>query len=185
MPKIARPGVINQVGTLQRLVFGEYSGQKSARAEALLAALLKAGIQAELSGDIRRTLWEKYTFLVGLSGTTATMRMSIGPVRENVQTRAFLFELMKETVAVGRALGVALPENYAEERLTFADSVPATMDSSLHHDLKNGNPLEVEWLAGGVVQLGQKAGVPTPCNRAVWDMLALHAQGKLGNKGKQ
>ena len=175
---IARPGVIHQVGTLQRLVFGEYDGKKSARAEALLAMLLRAGIQAELSDDIRRTLWEKYTFLVGLSGATASMRTTIGPVRENAQTRAFLYDLMKETVAVGRALGVALAENYADDRLKFADSVPGTMDSSLHHDLKNGNRLEVEWLAGGVVQLGKKAGVPTPCNRAVWDVLALQAQGK-------
>jgi 2-dehydropantoate 2-reductase len=99
---IARPGVINQVGTLQRLVFGEYDGKKSARVEALLAALLKAGIQAEISDDIRRTLWEKYTFLVGLSGATASMRTTIGPVRENAQTRAFMHDLMKETVAVGR-----------------------------------------------------------------------------------
>ncbi len=175
---IARPGVIHQVGTLQRLVFGEYDGKKSARAEALLAALLNAGVQAELSNDIRRTLWEKYTFLVGLSGATASMRTTIGPVRENQQTRVFLHDLMKEAVAVGRALGVALPENYADDRLTFADSVPGTMDSSLHHDLKNGNRLEVEWLAGGVVQLGKKVGVPTPCNRAVWDMLALYAFGK-------
>lgn len=175
---IARPGVINQVGTLQRLVFGEYDGRKSERSEALLAALLKAGIQAELSSDIRRTLWEKYTFLVGLSGATASMRATIGPVREHAQTRAFLHDLMKEAVAVGRALGVALPENYADDRLKFADSVPGTMDSSLHHDLKNGNRLEVEWLAGGVVQLGKKAGVPTPCNRAVWDVLAMHAGGK-------
>ena len=175
---IARPGVIHQVGTLQRLVFGEYDGKKSARAEALLTMLLKAGIQAELSNDIRRTLWEKYTFLVGLSGATASMRTTIGPVRENPQTRGFLYDLMKETVAVGRALGVALPENFADDRLAFADSVPGTMDSSLHHDLKNGNRLEVEWLAGGVVQLGKKAGVPTPCNRAVWDVLALQAQGK-------
>lgn len=175
---ISRPGVIHQVGTLQRLVFGEYDGSKSTRAEALLSALLKAGVQAELSNDIRRTLWEKYTFLIGLSGVTASMRSTIGPVRENPQTRAFLHDLMKETVAVGRALGVALPENYADDRLKFADSVPATMDSSLHHDLKNGNRLEVEWLAGGVVQLGMKAGVATPCNRAVWDVLALHGQGK-------
>ena len=176
---IARPGVINQVGTLQRLVFGEYDGKKSPRAEALLAALLKAGIQAELSNDIRRTLWEKYTFLVGLSGATASMRTTIGPVRENPQTRAFLHDLMKEAVAVGRALGVALPEDYADDRLKFADSVPGTMDSSLHHDLKNGNRLEVEWLAGGVVQLGRKVGVATPCNRAVWDLLVLWA---LGNR---
>ncbi len=177
---IARPGVIRQTGTLQRLVFGEYGGRRSARAEALLAELLRAGIQAELSTDIRKTLWEKYSFLVGLSGTTATMRVPIGTVRSNPQTRAFLFDILKETVAVGRALGVALPENYAEDRLAFADSVPADMTSSMHHDLERGNPLEVAWLSGGVVQLGRTAGVPTPANRAVWDILAPHAAGSRG-----
>jgi 2-dehydropantoate 2-reductase len=175
---ISRPGVILQTGTLQRAVIGEYDGRRTPRVEALRAALVKAGIEAEIAADIRRTLWEKFTFLVGLSGTTATMRMPIGPIRSNLQTRAFLLEIMKETVAVGRALGVALPENYAEDRLRFADSVPADMTSSLHHDLERGNRLEVEWLSGGVVQLGSRAGVPTPANRAVWDILALYAQGR-------
>lgn len=175
---IARPGVIRQTGTLQRLIFGEYDGKRSERAEAFLAALLKAGIDAELSTDIRRTLWEKYVFLVGLSGSTSAMRSPIGPIRANPQTRAFLLDLMNETVAVGRALGVNLPDDYAQQRLVFADSVAPDMTSSLHHDLERGNPLEVEWLSGGVVQLGQKVGVPTPCNRAVWDVLALYAGGK-------
>ena len=174
---IGRPGVIRQTGTLQRLLFGEYDGRGSARAEAFLEALLKAGIQAELSSNIRRTLWEKYVFLVGLSGSTSTMRSPIGPIRENPQTRAFLLDLMKETVAVGRAQGVDLPEDYAEQRLAFADSVAADMTSSLHHDLERGNRLEVEWLSGGVVKLGNEVGVPTPVNRAVWDILALHAHG--------
>ena len=175
---ISRPGVILQTGTLQRLIFGEYDGARSERARQLLEALLRAGIQAELSEDIRRTLWEKYVFLVGLSGTTATMRSPIGPIRENGQTRAFLFDLMKETVAVARAHGVRLPEDYAQQRLAFADSVPADMSSSMHHDLEQGNPLEVAWLSGGVVQLGQAVGVATPANRAVWDILALHSAGK-------
>ena len=175
---ISRPGVIHQVGTLQRCVFGEYDGARSERAERLLEALLRAGIQAELSDDIRRTLWEKYVFLVGLSGTTATIRTTIGPIRENARTRAFLFDLMRETVAVGRAHGVKLPENYADQRMAFADTVPFDMTSSLHHDLERGNPLEVEWLSGGVVQLGEAVGVPTPANRAVWDVLALHAAGR-------
>jgi 2-dehydropantoate 2-reductase len=175
---ISRPGVILQTGALQRALIGEYNGRRTPRVEALLEALLRAGIQAEIVPDIQRTLWEKYTFLVGLSATTTTMRMPIGPIRSNLQTRAFLLEVMKETVAVGRALGVALPANYAEDRLRFADSVPADMTSSMHHDLERGNRLEVEWLSGGVVQLGVKAGVQTPANRAVWDILALHAQGR-------
>jgi 2-dehydropantoate 2-reductase len=174
---IARPGVIRQTGALQRLLFGEYDARRSARAERFLEALVKAGIEAELAEDIRRTLWEKYVFLVGLSGTTASMRSPIGPIREHPQTREFLLDLMKETVAVGRAHGVNLPADYAEQRLKFADSVAPGMTSSLHHDLERGNPLEVEWLSGGVVQLGQEVGVPTPANRAVWDVLALHAAG--------
>lgn len=178
---VSRPGVIHQIGTMQRLVFGEYDGRPSARAQALLRLALDAGLQAELVPDIRRTLWEKYTFLVGLSGTTATMRTTIGPIRSHSQTRAFLFDLMREVVAVGRAHGVALPEDYAEERLAFADSVPADMTSSMHHDLERGNPLEVEWLSGGVVTLGRKVGVPAPANRAVWDVLALHAGGRKGS----
>jgi 2-dehydropantoate 2-reductase len=52
------------------------------------------------------------------------------------------------------------------------------MTSSMHHDLERGNPLEVRWLAGGVVELGRSKGVATPLNRAVADILALHAAGK-------
>lgn len=176
---ISRPGVIHQTGTMQRFLFGEYDGRRSARAEQLLAALLRTGIQAEISDDIRRTLWEKYVFLVGLSGATTTMRSTIGPIRENPQTRAFLFDLLKETVAVGRAHGVMLPEDYADTRLAFVDTMASDMTSSMHHDLERGNALEVAWLSGGVVQLGQTVGVPTPANRAVWDILALHAQGRV------
>jgi 2-dehydropantoate 2-reductase len=175
---IARPGVIHQTGTMQRIVVGEYDGRASERARFLHEALVKAGVNAELSSDVRRSIWEKYVFLVGLSATTTTMRSPIGPIRANPRSRTFLHDLMREVVAVGRALGVALPEDYADARLAFADGVPADMTSSMHHDLERGNRLEVDWLSGGVVALGAKAGVPTPANRAVCDILALHAQGR-------
>jgi len=175
---ISRPGVIHQTGTMQRVIVGEYDGRESERARFLYEALLKAGVKAELSGDVRRAIWEKYVFLVGLSATTTTMRKTLGPIRSNTQTRAFLLDIMREVVAVGRALGVALPADFAEQRLTFADTLPEDMTSSMHHDLERGNRLEVKWLSGGVVDLGRKAGVPTPANRAVCDILALYADGK-------
>jgi 2-dehydropantoate 2-reductase len=175
---VARPGVIRQTGSMQRLILGEYDGRQSPRAQQLLDAMLRAGVQAAISDDIRRTIWEKYVFLVGLSGTTATMRSTIGPIRQNAQSRAFLYDLLKETVAVGRAHGVRLPSDYADDRLAFLDTVPATMTSSMHHDLEKGNRLEVAWLSGGVVELGRVVNVATPANRAVWDILALHAGGR-------
>ena len=175
---VSGPGVIHQTGTMQRVVLGEYDGTQSPRATFLHEALARAGVNAELSDDVRRAIWEKYVFLVALSATTTTMRMPIGPIRENPQTRAFLRDLIRENVAVGRAHGVALPEDYAENRLAFADGLPADMTSSMHHDLERGSPLEVNWLSGGVVQLGAAKGIPTPANRAVCDILALHAGGR-------
>lgn len=174
---IEAPGVIRQTGPMQRLLFGEFDGTRSARGEALLAACLAGNIQAELSTDIVREIWQKFVFLVGLSGTTSTIRKTIGPIRANPQTRAFLLDVMREVVAVGRAHGVALPEDYAEVRLELADEVSPNMTSSMHHDLERGNKLEVRWLSGGVVELGQAKGVPTPLNRAIADILALHADG--------
>ncbi|MCX7154591.1 MAG: 2-dehydropantoate 2-reductase [Proteobacteria bacterium] len=173
---IARPGVINQTGTMQRIVQGEYDGRASARAAFLHEALLKAGVKAELSADVRRSIWEKYVFLVGLSAVTTSTRTRLGPIRANAQSRAFLLQLMREVVAVGRAQGVALDADFADNRLAFADTLPEDMTSSMHHDLERGNRLEVDWLSGGVVQLGRAKGVPTPANEAVCNILALHAR---------
>jgi 2-dehydropantoate 2-reductase len=179
---IARPGVIAQTGAMHRLIFGEYDGARSPRADALLAACKAGGINAEISADIRRAIWEKYVFLVGLSGATTAMRMPLGPIRTDPRSRQFLFDLMQETVAVGRARGVALPEDFAQTRLTFADTLPADMTSSMAHDLDRGRPLELRWLSGGVMALGAAAGVPTPANRAVNDILILHAAGNASPK---
>ena len=52
------------------------------------------------------------------------------------------------------------------------------MTSSMHHDLERGNRLEVRWLSGGVVALGRQAGAEMPLNRAIDDILALHADGR-------
>jgi 2-dehydropantoate 2-reductase len=175
---ISRPGVIARTGPLERLIVGEFDGRRSPRVEAFHAACVAGGINAEISGDIRREIWEKFVFLVGLSATTATMRVPIGPIREHPQTRAFLLDVMREVVAVGRAHGVPLPEDYAEQRLSFADGVAPEMTSSMYHDLERGKPLEVRWLSGGVVELGREVGIEAPLNRAVADILCLRASGQ-------
>jgi 2-dehydropantoate 2-reductase len=178
---IGRPGVIAQAGTMQRMIFGEYDGRRSPRAQALLAAAQGGGINAEISDDVRRAIWEKYVFLVGLSGSTTSVRLPLGPIRNHPRTRQFLLDLMQETAAVGRAQSVALPQDYAEQRLAFIDRLPADMTSSMHHDLERGLPLELRWLSGGVVEMGAAFGVPTPANRSVFDILVLHADGGGGS----
>ena len=44
--------------------------------------------------------------------------------------------------------------------------------------VEGNHRLEVAWLSVGVVELGNSVGVATPLNRAVRDILALHANGR-------
>lgn len=174
---IEAPGVIRHNGTLARITFGELDGRRTPRAEAFLAACRVAGIDANLSDDIQRAIWEKFVLLVGLSSLTALTRLPIGPVREDPDTRALLLEVMQEVAAVGRAKGAALADDAAQRQLGFLDKVPHDMVSSMLGDLRRGNPLELEWLAGAVVRLGTEHGVSTPANRFVYAALKLHAGG--------
>ena len=84
---IVRPGVINHTGTVQKLVFGEYNGGRSARAEAFLEACRRGGLDVELSLEIRKAIWEKFVFLVALSATTTAIRLPLGSIRTNPRTR--------------------------------------------------------------------------------------------------
>ena len=173
---IAGPGVIRHTGTMAKLTFGELDNTRTARVEALLAACTAAGVDAEIAADINLAIWQKFAFLVPMSACTASMRSTIGPIRANPQTRAFLLDLTREVVAVGRALGIHLAEDFAEQRMVFVETLPPQMTASMQGDLARGNRLELPWLGGAVVELGKQVGVPTPLNRAVADILALYVE---------
>jgi len=174
---IKSPGVIAHTGTMAKLIFGEFDNRRSQRVEALLAACTAAGIDAEIPADINLATWEKFAFLVPMAACTACMRSSIGPIRANPRAFAFLLEVMREVVAVGQALGVALPRDFVERRKTFIEALPPEMTASMAGDLIRGNRLELPWLSGAVVALGRTAGVPTPLNQTVCDILAIHVNG--------
>ena len=174
---LAEPGLVRHGGKFARLVFGETDGGESPRLAAFLDACGAAGFDATLSRDIERDQWEKFVFLAGLSGITGLTREPIGPSLDDPDRRAFFHDLMKEVVAVGRAEGVALDPEFADDRLAFAETVPATMRASLLEDLERGNRLELDWLAGEVVRRGRALGIPTPANAAVYVGLKSFADG--------
>jgi 2-dehydropantoate 2-reductase len=177
---IERPGVVRHNGTLARIVFGEYDGSASARSRAIEGVLTGAGIETELSLDIAGVLWRKFVFLVGLSSVTSVTRQPIGVVRRVPETRRLLREVMAEVVAVGRARGVDLAEDYADQQLDFCDGLPEQMSSSMAYDLAHGHRLELPWLGGGVVTMAAEAGVSVPVNETLAAALAPYVAGAPG-----
>ncbi|MGH6663969.1 MAG: ketopantoate reductase family protein [Pseudolabrys sp.] len=175
---IDRPGVIKQTGPFHSIVCGPADGRPDAALEAFVKQAKADGINITLSDNIERDRWNKFIFLTGTSGATALTRSSMGPILADADMRALFHNIMKETLAVGRAKGVALDPGFADERLAFADkNLTPTMKASMANDLDRGNRLELDWLAGQVARLGKELKVPTPINDTVYAALKRYRMG--------
>lgn len=175
---ISGPGTIRHTGTMAKLTLGELDGGGSARVEAFVAACRAAQIDAAAAPDIRRVIWEKFTFLATFSGVTALTRLPKGPILADPDTRALFEAALTEAVTVARARGIAMPDDMVARVMRFADGLPDEMRSSMLGDLERGGRLELPWLSGAVARLGDELGVPTPTHRTIYRALKLHAEGR-------
>jgi len=174
---IEAPGLIRQPGAMQRIIFGELDGRRSARAEAFLAACEKSGLDATLTDGIEVALWEKFIFLVATSSVTAIVRQRVGVCRSDPETHRLFLDVLEEVAAVARAKGIPVRDDIVADRMAFIDaSTPQSM-ASMAVDLVRGNRLELPWLAGKAVTLGRELGVPTPTTRVIWAALKPYENG--------
>ena len=174
---IAEPGVIRQTGTFMRLVFGELGGGKSARGEAFLALCKAAGFDASHSPAILTEIWMKFIILATNSAFTAATRTPIGKLREDADIMEQWDLATREVIALGKACGIALPEDAADKAMAFSKQAPPAMMASMAHDLIRGGRIELPWLSGKVVALGRERGVPTPVHAVLNAVLKPHANG--------
>lgn len=174
---IRAPGVIAHTGTMAKLRVGAFEPRQQARLREFVAAGKAAGIDIEYVDNIRGSLWEKFVFLVAMSGTTSLARQPIGMVRADGDLRAVLAASMRETVAVAATQGVVFDERFVERQMAFVDGLPAEMRSSMLNDLLAGNRLEAPWLAGAVARMAASAGVPVPVNSTIYAALKPYLGG--------
>jgi 2-dehydropantoate 2-reductase len=177
---VTDPGVVSHTAGPARIIFGEMDGRRSDRVEHLLAWCAKAGIDAEVPPDIRRAIWDKFSFICAQSGTTAAVRLPIGAIRDTPETWTLFRRLVEETYAVARARGVTVGEGAVEERLAFAESLEPDTHSSLHHDLVTGHRMELEGLHGTVIRLAGEHGAAVPMTEAIYAVLRPWARRNEG-----
>jgi 2-dehydropantoate 2-reductase len=174
--EITAPGVIRH-NALNRLTVGELDGGASARLARLVALSARAGIETVSSPDIRLEIWRKFLLLAPMSALSAMTRVPLARIHAHPETWGLAEEGMREVVAVAQAQGVALGEEDVQRTMTFVHGMPATWRASLAVDLEQGRRLEIDWLAGAVVRLGQAAGLQTPFHRVALGVLRPHAAG--------
>jgi 2-dehydropantoate 2-reductase len=174
---IVEPGVIRQVGTFMRMIFGELDGTISQRAKDFLAMCQKAGFDATLSDQILTELWMKFALLATNASMTAVTRQPIGKLRDDPDVRAIFLSAIQEVIEVGRARNIALPADALSKVLDFIGHAPPAMKASMALDLERGNRLELPWLSGKVVELGRELGISTPTHGMLHALLKPYIMG--------
>jgi 2-dehydropantoate 2-reductase len=170
--KVISPGIIKHTGTIARLVFGEYDRSVSVRGERFLNACETIGIDALFSTDICKEMWAKFALLSAFSGVSSMLRKAAGPIMSDPDSRKLLKDAIAETVAVAKAKGIDLGEDYVAKHGDFYGSIPPDTKSSMLMDLENGRRIELNWLSGAVAQFGDELGVATPTHHAIYGALS-------------
>jgi 2-dehydropantoate 2-reductase len=168
---IAEPGVVEQVGSVRRVIFGELDGSRSERASGLLAEFRKAEIDTDLADDIRVVLWDKFAYLCALAGLTAVTRLPIDKLLAVPETRNLFREVVREVALVARAEGVELAGDIVDQKTAFAETLGRNSFSSLHHDLVTGHRLELDALHGELTRRAARHGISVPVSQVIYALL--------------
>src|SRR2546429_4588061 len=85
-------------------------------------------------------------------------------------TGALFNDLIAEGEAVARALGIELHGD-PRELVERGASAPGKHHASMLQDVLAKRQTEVDFMNGAIVEWGKKTGVPTPLNRAMWQLI--------------
>ena len=174
---IAEPGLIRHTA-MERLIFGPLNGPAPAILEELRDMGKRAGFDATLSERIVVDIWTKFARLTVFSGMTAVARSPIGVIRNDPELREMMETALHESIAVGRAKQIPLMASTFAEAMAGMTGLPAQAKSSMLEDLERGRRLELPWLSGAVVRIGEEVGVEAPTHRLIVTLLRPHVNGK-------
>lgn len=168
--EIEAPGVIRHIEG-NRFSLGELDNTKTARIEAVSAALTAAGFKAPVVSDLRAEIWTKLWGNLSFNPVSALTGATLGGICRHPSARALAADMMREAQRVGEALGVRfrIP---LEKRLAGAEAVGEHKTSMLQ-DVEAGRPTEAAALVGAIIELGRRVDVPTPAIAAVYACLQL------------
>ena len=169
--RVREPGVVEQLGRVGQVIFGETEPGVTPRCERLLEVFQRAGWNVELSDNALGAVWRKFIYLVGSAGINAAARVTYGEMRSVPETRKLLHDSYEEVIAVANARGAPLDDGVLDWCMTALDNYPEGGMASLAKDFMANSRVELEGLLGTVVRMAREAGVATPINDTLYAIL--------------
>jgi len=166
---------------------GELDGSTTPRIQAVKEVLDKTG-KVTITHNLRGVRWTKLLINVSMSGMSTALACTFGEVLDNDKAAAAATTIIVETLNTAKALGITIEPMAGADpnvildvaRQSEEDAVNLVrlvmqrhrdLKASMLQDLEKGRPCEVETLNGYLSRKSAEAGVSTPVNDKVTEII--------------
>jgi 2-dehydropantoate 2-reductase len=179
--ELVQPGVVRVIEG-NRFTLGELDGTTTPRVQAIADRLIRGGLKAPITSDIRSEIWLKLWGNLSFNPISALSHATLVDICRFPATRSLAAAMMTEAQSVAEKLGVTFRVSL-EKRIAGAERVGAHKTSMLQ-DVEHGKPIEIEALVGSVAELGRMTKTPTPHIDAVYACASLLAKTLETRRGR-
>jgi len=140
------------------------------KVEELAGLLTRAGMKTIALRDARGAQWSKLIFNAATNPVGALTLLHHGAATRFGPTGQLFNDLIAEGEAVAKKIGIELhgdPRNLVQK----GANAPGKHRASMLQDVMAKRQTEVDFMNGAIVEWGQKVGVPTPLNQALWALI--------------
>lgn len=160
------PGLVRHAGEGETAL-GELDGRETDRLRAVVEGFRQAGVRVQVSQAVRSLIWGKVVVNCAINPLTAILRVENGKLLASERARELMAAAALEAVAVARVLGIEVPYGDPVARAEEVARLTAANRSSMFQDVRRRKRTEIDYISGAVAKLGDEAGVPTPVNRTL------------------
>lgn len=195
------PGVIHHIGQ-GRITIGEFQRWPEPRTHDIASAFRHAGIPCDVTDNLERAHWEKLVWNIpfnglgiassaGMAGVhmgTIPTETPLGPclttdrLLDGAGWEKLVRDLMQEVIAIARAKGMIIREQFIETLIERTRPMGAYKASTLV-DFERGQPLELQSLFLEPLRQARETGVDTPRLNALCSILVSLSEHQPGSRG--
>jgi len=140
------------------------------KVEELAGLMTRSGMNTIALKDARGAQWTKLIFNAATNPVGALTLLHHGAATRFVPTGQLFDDLIAEGEAVARELQIELHGD-PRQLVQKGANAPGKHRASMLQDVLAKRQTEVDFMNGAIVQWGEKTGVPTPLNKAVWELI--------------
>jgi len=140
------------------------------KVDELAGLVTGAGMNTIALKDARGAQWTKLIFNASTNPVGALTLLHHGAAARFQPTSQLFNDLIIEGEAVAKKLGIELHGD-PRQLVQKGASAPGKHKASMLQDVLSTRQTEVDFMNGAIVKWGEKVGVPTPLNKALWELI--------------